>query len=109
MGVSERVCTQKVVGHWDRLPREGKGSWHQACQSLRSIWTMLSNTWFDFGVVLCGAESDSMILADLFQLGIFCDTIILWLYTKVPTALLEAVFPGVSSVPSSFRTEAQQQ
>lgn len=32
-------------------------SWHQACWRSRSIWTTLSDAWFDFQVVLFGAKS----------------------------------------------------
>ena len=34
----------------------GQWLWRRACQNSRSVWTMLSDTWSDFCVVLCGAR-----------------------------------------------------
>ena len=55
LGVRERVCTQRVLGHWDRLPRAVVTA--LSLQSTRSVWTMLSDTWSKFWVVLCGAKN----------------------------------------------------
>ena len=52
-GLGKGSAPQRVVGHWNRLPREVVMA--QSCS--RSIWIMLSDTWSDFGVVLCVARS----------------------------------------------------
>lgn len=44
LNTGKRVFTERVVGPWN--PR--KWSWHQAWQSSRSIWMMLSVIWFSF-------------------------------------------------------------
>jgi len=46
--------------------------------SSRSTWTTLSVIWSYFCVVLCVARSWTLILVDLFQLGLFYDTMIVF-------------------------------
>ena len=54
-------------------------SLHQACWSLRSIWTVLLVIWSEFlGRPVWCQELDSTILMGPFQLGIFYDSMILW-------------------------------
>lgn len=43
-----------------------------SCQSSVSIWTMLSDIGFEFGVIGAGVGLDD--LFGLFQLGMFCDS-----------------------------------
>ena len=40
-----------------RLGSPGQGPWPQTWWSLRSTWTALSDIWFEFWMVLCGARS----------------------------------------------------
>lgn len=46
LDTGERFFTGRVVGHWDRLPRDLPCPWscHQASQSWRSTWAALDNT-----------------------------------------------------------------
>jgi len=55
---------------WNRLPRAvGKAL---SCQSSRNTFTVLSDIWSDFSVVLSGARR---ILVGTFQLRMFCDSV----------------------------------
>ena len=53
LDVREKVLHQRVVGHWNKLPRAVGMS--PNCWSSRSVWTMLE-IWFGFCVVLWGAK-----------------------------------------------------
>jgi len=44
--IRKRFFTERAVGHWSRVPT--KWSWHQTCQSSRSVWTTLLVIWFSF-------------------------------------------------------------
>lgn len=49
LDVMNRFFIERVVGHWTRLLREPAG--------VPSVWTMFSDIWFAFWVILCGARS----------------------------------------------------
>lgn len=51
----KKYFTKTVVRQ--QAASQEKWSWHRACQSSRGIWTMLSDIWLDFQVVLPGARS----------------------------------------------------
>ena len=51
----KRFYTERVVGHWNRLP--GAVGTAPSCQSSRSVWIILSDVGFEFWVVLCVARS----------------------------------------------------
>lgn len=55
LGMRKRFYTERVVGHWNRLP--GAVGTAPSCWSTRSIWSALSDVGSDFGVVLCGTRS----------------------------------------------------
>lgn len=46
LDTGEMFFTGRVLGHWDRLPRDFPcpWSWHEACQSSRSTWAALDDT-----------------------------------------------------------------
>lgn len=46
LGIRKRLFTEKVVGYWDRFPREEVMA--SSLPELRSIWTMFSVVWFTF-------------------------------------------------------------
>lgn len=54
LGVRKKFI-QGVAGHWNRIPTMQHS--YPGCQSLRSIWTMLSDIGFEFWVFPCGARS----------------------------------------------------
>lgn len=78
MGLTQGRVRRKVLhpeSGWAWTGSPGQWSWHRACWRSRGIWTMLSNTWFDFGVVTWRKELDSIIHIGFFLLRIFCDFI----------------------------------
>ena len=54
-GVRERSFTEKVVRHWNRLPRAVVMA--PRLLELNKCLTTLSDIWSDFWVVLCGVRS----------------------------------------------------
>lgn len=54
----------------------GRWSHHQDCQRSKSVWTMLSATWFRFRVLQGVVELDLMISLRPCWLEIFCDSLI---------------------------------
>lgn len=55
VGCWEKVLNQRGAAHCSGSP--GQQSWPQTCWILRSVWTRLSETWFEFWVVVCGVRS----------------------------------------------------
>ena len=76
LSVRERFCTQRVVGHWDRLPRAVV-----TASSLPEFKKCLDNAlrhgvWFWVGPVW-SQELDLMIIVGPFQPRIFYDSMFL--------------------------------
>ena len=110
LDIRKRSFTREWSGTGTGSP--GKWSWHWACQSSRSIWTMLSVILSGFWVVPWAAgfnDLDSTILTDPFQLGIF---IVLWFYENTVHVFCracprsygyKALVPGMREISQSIQ------
>ena len=74
--IKKRFFTQRVAGHWNRLPREVI-----MAPSLTEFWKCLDSAlrgmvWLEYGAAQ-DVDLDSMILVIPFQFSLFCDSLIL--------------------------------
>ena len=72
LGVRERFCTQRAVGHWDRLLRVTAPSLLEFKKCLDKV---LRHRVGVLGGPLCSQELDSVVLVYLFQPRVFGDSV----------------------------------
>lgn len=90
LGIRKRFFSERLAVHGAGSPR--KVSWHQACQSLRSVWTMIS-------ILGCSMQVwglDSMILVGTSQLRLVYDSMTFCqaCYSGLPIARLSKMLVG---------------
>ena len=81
--VRKSFCTRGRWA-WNRLPRAaGKALICQSSRSKERLDTALRHRVWILGGAVQSQELDSTILVGPFQLGIFCDSVILWFYDNL--------------------------
>ncbi|KAJ7403492.1 hypothetical protein WISP_150650 [Willisornis vidua] len=81
LDIRKRLFPQRVVGLWNRLPR-GVITAPSQTEFKKCLSNALRHMMKLLGVLLCRAELDSTIPEGPFQLGIFCDPVILVCLTR---------------------------